>query len=130
MATTLQPFKPSNAFTSLIQVFRFNISDVPSVALEWIVAHPGQTAILVIEGVGIFTPAALSGPLLASMGFGATGPVAGSVAASLQSMLGNVGAHRVFAYLQSAAMGGYGVSAINGVTQACAVISGWFVSKL
>ena len=48
----------------------------------------------------------------------------GSVAASLQSILGNVGAHSVFAYLQSTAMGGYGVATVNGIVQACAVISG------
>lgn len=52
----------------------------------------------------------------------------GSVAASLQSMLGNVGASSVFAYLQSAAMGGYGVAAVNGVAQACAFISAGVVS--
>ena len=48
----------------------------------------------------------------------------GSVAAWLQSILGNVGAQSVFAYLQSAAMGGYGVAAVNGITQACAAMSG------
>ena len=48
----------------------------------------------------------------------------GSVAAWLQSILGNVGAHSVFAYLQSAAMGGYGVATINGITQACGMVSG------
>jgi len=47
----------------------------------------------------------------------------GSVAAWLQSILGNVGAHNVFAYLQSAAMGGYKVTAVNGIMQACAMIS-------
>jgi hypothetical protein len=29
----------------------------------------------------------------------------------------------VFAYLQSAAMGGYGLAAVNGITQACAAMS-------
>jgi hypothetical protein len=47
----------------------------------------------------------------------------GTVAAWLQSILGNVGAHSVFAYLQSAVMGGYGVATVNGVMQACAMIS-------
>jgi len=58
------------------------------------------------------------------MGFGASGPVAGSVAAGIQSMLGNVGAHSVFAYLRSAAIGGYGLTVVNGITQAGAAISG------
>lgn len=43
-------------------------------------------------------------------------------------MLGNVGASSFFAYLQSAAMGGYGAVAVNGVAQACAFISGGVVS--
>jgi hypothetical protein len=30
----------------------------------------------------------------------------------------------VFAYLQSAAMGGYGVAAVNGIMQACAAMLG------
>ncbi|KAK0120219.1 hypothetical protein ONS95_011625 [Cadophora gregata] len=86
------------------QRFRFNITDVPAGILQWVTAKPGQTALLISNGILIFTPAALTGPLLATMGWGASGPIAGSVAASLQSILGNVGAHSVFAYLQSAAM--------------------------
>jgi hypothetical protein len=57
--------------------FRFSITNVPAVVLEWITAHPGQSALLVANGFLIFTPAALTGPLLATMGFGASGPIAG-----------------------------------------------------
>jgi hypothetical protein len=39
-------------------------------------------------------------------------------------MMGNVGAGSIFAYAQSAAMGGYGVATVNGITQAFATISG------
>ncbi|KFY41087.1 hypothetical protein V494_03228 [Pseudogymnoascus sp. VKM F-4513 (FW-928)] len=113
---------------ALSQVLQFSVKEVPSVVLEWIAAHPGQTALLVVNGVLVFTPAALTGPLLAQMGFGASGPVAGSAAAAFQSMLGNVGAPSVFAYLQSAAMGGYGAAAVNGVAQACGVVSGGIFS--
>ncbi|KFZ07988.1 hypothetical protein V502_09630 [Pseudogymnoascus sp. VKM F-4520 (FW-2644)] len=93
--------------------------DVPPFIFDWMRAHPGQAVFYVVNGILVFTPAALTGPLLTSMGWGASGPVAGSVAASLQTMLGNVGAGSIFAYLQSAAMGGYGVAAVNGVAQAC-----------
>jgi hypothetical protein len=58
-------------------VLRFSVRDVPAVVLRWITAHPGQSALLVVNGVLIFTPAALTGPLLATMGFRASGPVAG-----------------------------------------------------
>lgn len=105
------------------QGFQISITNVPAVVHRWITAHPGQSALLVTNGILIFTPAALTAPLLATMGFGASGPVAGTVAAWLQSILGNVGTHSMFAYLQSAAMGGYGVTAVSGITQACAMIS-------
>ena len=48
----------------------------------------------------------------------------GSVAAWLQLILGNVGARSVFAYLQSAAMGGYRVAIVNGIVQALGMILG------
>jgi len=109
-------------------VLQIGLRNVPSVVLKWITAHPGQSALVVANGVLLFTPAALTGPLLATMGFGASGPVAGSVAAWLQSVLGPIGAGSAFAYLQSAAMGGYGVAVVNGITQACAAISGTAVA--
>ncbi len=59
------------------QVFRVSITNVPAVVHRWIAANPGQTALLITNGILIFTPAALTGPLLATMGFGASGPVAG-----------------------------------------------------
>jgi hypothetical protein len=58
-------------------VLRFSVRDVPAILLRWITAHPGQSALLVANGVLTFTPAALTAPLLAAMGFGASGPIAG-----------------------------------------------------
>ncbi len=46
------------------------------------------------------------------MGFGVAGPVAGSAAAAWQSSLGLVEAGSIFAWCQSAAMGGAAVSGI------------------
>ena len=59
------------------QTFRFSITNVPAVVHKWITANPGQAALLISNGILIFTPAALTGPLLATMRFGASGPVAG-----------------------------------------------------
>jgi len=59
------------------QTFRFSIINVPAVVHKWITANPGQTALLIRNGILIFTPAALTGPLLATMGWGVSGPVAG-----------------------------------------------------
>jgi hypothetical protein len=55
----------------------FDARRAPAVVLEWIKAHPGQTALIVVNGAIIFSPAALTVPLLSTMGFGAQGPIAG-----------------------------------------------------
>lgn len=64
---------------ALTQVFRFNVTALPAVVLESATANPSQTALIVANGVLFLTPAALTGPLLASMGFGPFGPVAGKL---------------------------------------------------
>ena len=51
-------------------------------------------------------------PILGAAGFAAAGPVAGSAAAAWQSSFGLVQAGSVFAWCQSAAMGG---AAVNGI---------------
>lgn len=58
-------------------VFQVSITNILAVVHGWITANPGQSALPVTNGILIFTPAALTGPLLATMGFGASGPVAG-----------------------------------------------------
>ena len=49
---------------------------------------------------------------LGAIGFGAAGPIAGSVATSWQSSMGLVQAGSLFSWCQSAAMGG---AAVNGI---------------
>lgn len=51
-------------------------------------------------------------PILGAIGFGAGGPLAGSVAAGWQSGIGLVEAGSIFAWCQSAAMGGAAVGGI------------------
>jgi hypothetical protein len=51
-------------------------------------------------------------PILGAVGFAATGPVAGSAAAAWQASIGLVRAGSIFAWCQSAAMGG---AAVNGI---------------
>ncbi|KAF2995995.1 hypothetical protein E8E13_000584 [Curvularia kusanoi] len=91
--------------------------------LDWIAAHPYQTAFHVVNGVIICTPAAATVPFLSALGFGATGPVAGSTAASVMSYFSFVPAGGIFATAQSAAMGGYGASLAAGAAQAGAALS-------
>lgn len=59
-------------------------------------------------------------PILGAVGFAATGPVPLSAAAAWQSSVGLVQAGSVFAWCQSAAMGG---AAVNGIV-ACGVAGG------
>ncbi|KAH6651641.1 hypothetical protein BKA67DRAFT_571453, partial [Truncatella angustata] len=67
--------------------------------------------VLVPVGVvgGAVTGGLLMGPVLCAVGFSSIGPVAGSVAAGVQSA-GAAGA--LFSTLQSAAMGGYGLAGV------------------
>jgi hypothetical protein len=59
-------------------------------------------------------------PVLGVLGFSAAGPVAGSAAAGMQSSIGLVQAGSLFAWCQSAAMGG----AAAGGTVAAGVTGG------
>ncbi|TLD26612.1 hypothetical protein PspLS_04369 [Pyricularia sp. CBS 133598] len=80
-----------------------------------------KAAAIAIGAVGtamVAAPGLFVLPVLASIGFGGSGPIAGGIAASVQSGMGNVLAPSLFATLQSAAMGGYGVTAVLGTVQA------------
>ncbi len=53
--------------------------------------------------------------ILSAIGFSASGPLLGSVAAGWQASIGSVAAGSLFAFLQSAAMGGTAVGLFNGI---------------
>jgi hypothetical protein len=61
----------------LQQIRQIEIQRAPSHVLEWIRANPRQSALIVINGIIIFTPGAITGPVLGALGFGAQGPIAG-----------------------------------------------------
>ncbi|KAK0470046.1 uncharacterized protein EV420DRAFT_86284 [Desarmillaria tabescens] len=69
-------------------------------------------------------------PALGVVGFGAAGPVAGTLAAAIQSGIGNVAAGSAFAVAQSIGMGGAipaGVYAVSGIVGGIAGwAGGWF----
>ncbi|KAF2714710.1 hypothetical protein K504DRAFT_395321 [Pleomassaria siparia CBS 279.74] len=100
-----------------------NYTELPLVVKEWIAAHPYQTALHVVNGVVMFTPAAAMVPILNTLGFTSLGPAAGSAAASTMSYFGSVPASGVYATVQSAAMGGYGAGIAAGATQAGATVT-------
>ncbi|KAI9869215.1 MAG: hypothetical protein M1813_000003 [Trichoglossum hirsutum] len=110
-------------------VLMVELSKLPSDLLDWIKEHPGDTVFYVVSGVVFFYPAIVSGPLLELLGFAAKGPVGGSLAALAHATIGNVPARHVFSYLQSAAMGGYGVfpveMAVRGAAAAAIAAKYW-----
>lgn len=72
---SLQAIQQAVSGIAQSRVFRVSITNVPAVVHRWITANPGQSALLIANGILIFTPTALTSPLLATMGFGASGPV-------------------------------------------------------
>ena len=80
----------------------------------WIRAHPYQTA-GIVGGTILFILACCTPAILAAAGFSSIGPVAGSAAAAWQASMGSVAAGSLFAFLQSAAMGGAAMGVFVGV---------------
>ncbi|KAI9166691.1 hypothetical protein HJFPF1_02805 [Paramyrothecium foliicola] len=79
--------------------------------------HP-VAATAIGAGVAVAAaPALVASPLLAIAGFGSSGIVAGTTAATIQSSIGSVVAPSLFATLQSAGAGGYGAAAVYTAVQ-------------
>ncbi|KAI9694367.1 MAG: hypothetical protein M1820_008967 [Bogoriella megaspora] len=94
------------------QVYEVPLRDVSQNMLETARNNPVLTGLGALSGAIVAVPGLASGPILAALGFGTAGPVAGSVAASAQSFAAPA-AGGVFATLQSAGMAGYGTAAVN-----------------
>ncbi|KAF2146777.1 uncharacterized protein K452DRAFT_193951, partial [Aplosporella prunicola CBS 121167] len=84
----------------------------------WIREHPLQATCYAVGGGMMLFPLAAATPVLGAVGFGAAGPVAGSLASAAQSIWAPVASGGLFATLQSAAMGGYGAAIVAGTVQA------------
>ena len=69
---------------------------------------------MICVGIILFSLACATPAILGAIGFSAVGPVAGSIAAGWQASIGSVVAGSVFAFLQSAAMGGAAVGLFAG----------------
>ncbi|TGJ86713.1 hypothetical protein E0Z10_g2023 [Xylaria hypoxylon] len=93
------------------------VADKSKKAAEWAVANPGKTAAFGAGAALIAVPMVVAAPVLGAIGFGANGIIAGSAAAGIQSGIGSVVAPSIFATLQSAAAGGYGIAAVSAAIQ-------------
>ncbi|UKZ91103.1 uncharacterized protein TrAFT101_006099 [Trichoderma asperellum] len=86
--------------------------------------NPMLAAATVVTGAGVAVvavPALITAPIMgiAGMaGFTQAGIAGASIASALQASIGNVAAGSIFATVQSAAAGGYGVAALAGTAQA------------
>ncbi|KAL9627040.1 MAG: hypothetical protein Q9204_006851 [Flavoplaca sp. TL-2023a] len=80
----------------------------------WVRAHPYR-AFGIFGGITILGLTFAIPAILEIVGFGALGPVAGSIATGWHSSLGLVAAGTPFAFLQSAAMGGAAMGVMTGI---------------
>ncbi|KAH7188526.1 uncharacterized protein B0J16DRAFT_382405 [Fusarium flagelliforme] len=83
---------------------------------------PSAVAAMVTGAAVVLVPAIVASPVLGILGLGGAGVAAGSAAAGIQSGIGSVAAGSLFATLQSAGAGGYGVAAVHGVVQAAGAV--------
>ncbi|KAA8572340.1 hypothetical protein EYC84_002964 [Monilinia fructicola] len=95
---------PSNPSSSLYQIGLKN----------YIQKHPYRFGFQVLGGITTVASVATI-PILGAVGFSAAGPLAGSTAAAWQSGIGLVQAGSIFAWCQSAAMGGAAVGGLLGL---------------
>ncbi|KAG9092492.1 hypothetical protein FRC06_011905 [Ceratobasidium sp. 370] len=99
--------------TETVRWFKNALGDMGVFVLE----NPKATMALFIgatilaTGGGSLVPMALN-----AVGFGAQGPIAGSIAALVQGQLGTISAGSAFAQLQSAAMGGAAIVELQKIT--------------
>lgn len=75
-------------------------------------AHPIRTGIQV-AGLTLSAVSMFAVPVLGFVGFKAAGPAAGSAAAAWQASIGLVQANSLFAWCQSAAMGGVALGGLQ-----------------
>ncbi|ESZ90823.1 hypothetical protein SBOR_8799 [Sclerotinia borealis F-4128] len=84
-------------------------------SLRFVCDHPFAIAIGILSIIAIIYPGVIITLLLFILGFGVLGPAAGSIAALIQALIGNVSAGSLFAMFQSAGMAGFGLMTLHGV---------------
>ena len=125
-----------------VKAEELNLTQVASDIESWLKHHPWMAAFYAASAIGFFAPEILSLPALEALGFGLAGVRAGisksftfessrtdqngrsgSLAAKVQSVIGDVAARSVFAIWQSARVGGYGVEYVNGGVRALVALT-------
>ncbi|KAL8916680.1 MAG: hypothetical protein Q9208_008380 [Pyrenodesmia sp. 3 TL-2023] len=111
-----------------VKATELDLKQVASDIGIWLEHHPWKAAFYAASAIGFFAPEILSLPALEALGFGlagvrADGGLAGSLAAKIQSVIGDVAARSVFAIWQSARVGRYGVEYVNGGVRALVALA-------
>ncbi|KAF1962777.1 hypothetical protein CC80DRAFT_487252 [Byssothecium circinans] len=88
---------------------------LPGDVKEWIEKHPEQTLGIIAGIVAVTVTVATVPAVLGALGFTGEGVAAGSIAAGIQSSIGDVAAGSLFATLMSAGQAGAGLGAVQGV---------------
>lgn len=91
-------------------------------ATNYAKAHPIRTGIQVV-GLTLSAASMFAVPVLGLVGFTAVGPAANSAAAAWQASIGVVQANSLFAWCQSAAMGGAALGGIQAAGVAGAALT-------
>ncbi|KAI9649603.1 hypothetical protein NHQ30_002184 [Ciborinia camelliae] len=116
ISTLKKWFHPRHDIASTIyRLYRNDLRPLVLRILRFIGDHRLAVAIGVFSIITIFHPGIITVPLLRTLGFMMTGPVAGSIAALTQAMIGNVTSGSLFAILQSGGMAGFGLMTINAI---------------
>ncbi|KAF2163107.1 hypothetical protein M409DRAFT_26553 [Zasmidium cellare ATCC 36951] len=107
-----------NAVGNLVEGLQdFQWDQIPAAIIDYIKENPKTTTLQLVCLLVAVSPSLVATPTLFALGFGIEGPITGWLAASFQSAFGTPLA---FSTLQRAAMGGWGVGAVDGIVQASA----------
>jgi hypothetical protein len=98
------------------------MNHVAELLTAWMKAHPKEITVIA-AGVTLFALSLATPAILGAIGFSATGPVLGSMAAGWQASVGSVAAGSLFSFLQIAAMGGAAMGLFTGVGAVGAAIA-------
>ncbi|KAK0637614.1 hypothetical protein DIS24_g10633 [Lasiodiplodia hormozganensis] len=111
---------PDIDWEALFQQAKTHFKDSATKTWNWAQEHPWQAGFIVLGIVTIVVAPVVAPKVLAAFGFTAVGPAAGTAAAAMQSLISPVAAGSIFAIMQSAAMGGYGLAIVVGSIQTAA----------
>ncbi|KAL0256819.1 hypothetical protein SLS55_007628 [Diplodia seriata] len=119
-STEIKDLLAATDWKALLQQIKNCIKNLATEIWDWVQAHPYQAGFIVLCILTItFTPTIVP-PVLTAAGLTTVGTTASTIAAAVQSVISPVVAGGTFAILQSAAIGGYGVSIVLCSVQAVA----------